>query len=126
MEMGAWDGPSGVENTFFNEIRRLTSVIIPVEGKGYQTFPWHTALLQGLIDPDDAFQAENAISFFILACAMHNRTEIATILAGVTAFLSSAKTTYLTAMEFLSSLPTLTKEETSGEKSPLQGSLLPS
>lgn len=118
---GNWfDGPDGVQNGLMNEIKRLTTVMIQDAGQ-WKSFPVHIALAQGLITEDDWYEAEGEIVFFILASAMHSRTDLPGILMGMTA-LWGGLITSSNATEYANSLQTSTVEK----NTPIQTSSLPS
>ena len=113
-EDGEWEGPLGVERGLFAEIHRLSNVIAPGD-KGWEQIPFEEALRLKLIDDDDASEIENAICFFILASAMHRKTELTGVLEAVKG-LWGAQTTSFNSTEYIASLPTLIPVESSGEK----------
>lgn len=115
-DMGVWEGQDGVENGLVAEIRRLTNVIIPKEGGGYQIFPYHDVLRQKMLDPDDVSEIEGVLSFFTVVSAMHRPADLVTILAGMGS-LWGAQTTSSNSTEYANSLPTSTTVETTGETS---------
>ena len=78
-----WDGQDGVQNGLINEIKRLTNVIVMQDGR-WVTLQVPTALQQKLITNDDWYEVEGEIVFFMLASAMHSRTELPGILIGMT------------------------------------------
>jgi len=104
---------SNVQVGLINEIHRLTNVLSLGE-RGWETLPWDDAMKRGLMDEDDASEVENAVVFFIVASAMHKRTELKAVLEVVQGiwggqFVSS------TCTEYASSLPMSIKAETTGE-----------
>jgi hypothetical protein len=66
--MSAWEGPDGVQNGLFPEIRRLTNIIVP-GADGYETLPYDVALRMKRISEDDAAQIDGLIAFFTVASA---------------------------------------------------------
>lgn len=48
-----WDGPDGVRNTLVNEIIRLSNLVYPVDGKGWDTKPLDVALEREIVDLDE-------------------------------------------------------------------------
>lgn len=106
IDLGQWEGPGGVEQGFFKEIQRLTNVVINTEN-GWETLPYYVALTRGLIDKDDAAEMEGAITFFILASAIHKRTMIPVVLSGLCG-LWGQQVTSLNVTEFKDSLATWT------------------
>lgn len=113
-DLKIWEGESGAGNTFMNEIRRLSNVLIPVQGRGWQTLPYEEALAQNLLTEDEVSEAENAICFFILTSAMHLRRHVAGILEQAGG-LWETSTTLLNVTEYMKSLPTSTGGEITGE-----------
>jgi hypothetical protein len=113
-ELGVWEGDGGVGNTLMNEIHRLTNVIVPIEGQGWQTRPLEDAVRQGLLSEDEQSEVDNAICFFTLASVMHLRRQVAGILA-LGADLWETSTTLLNVTEYKNSLPTTKPEDNSGE-----------
>ena len=107
-----WDGPSGVEQSLVAEMRRLTSVILPTSA-GWETVPYHEVVERGLIDADDISEVENALTFFIVASAMHQRKELPTILGGA-ARIWGAQISSLSITAFAASLPTSKETGSSG------------
>ena len=114
----AWDGPEGINAGLVEEIRRMTSVIVPGEpGKGWQPLPLQVAVDRGFLNPDDKAEVENAIVFFIVVSAMHNRAVRRPILEGAVD-LWGAQISSLNSSAFAASLATSTATGNSGEKSP--------
>ena len=109
VEMGAWDGASGVEAGLVNEIRRLANVI----GTGGEVIPFQDAVDKKLIDAEDLDEVENALSFFCVASLMHLRRERRPVLEGAAA-LWGAQITSLDCMAFRDSLRTSTAAESTG------------
>lgn len=110
-DMGAWEGPDGAQ-ALMAEILRLTNVVVPTPG-GWATLPIHDAQQRGLIDADDVAEAEGAIVFFIVASAMHKKTQVASVLAEA-GDLWGTKTSLLNCTEFARSLPISTATENTG------------
>ncbi|ENB1828955.1 hypothetical protein AB9O48_004017 [Salmonella enterica] len=48
-----WDGVTGVRNTLVNEIIRLSNLVYPVEGKGWDTRPLEVALEREIVELDE-------------------------------------------------------------------------
>lgn len=51
-----WEGATGVRNTLVNEIIRLSNLVYPVEGKGWDTKPLEVALGREIVDLDEVIQ----------------------------------------------------------------------
>jgi hypothetical protein len=94
-------------DAFLLEIRRLTTILAPGPN-GYETLPIDTAMQRGLLDEEDWRETESILVFFTLQYALAPRAQKAEM-ARVVASLMKAATTSSTPMEFLNSLPTLTK-----------------
>jgi hypothetical protein len=112
-----WDGEDGVERGIIQEMRRLTSVVIPKKEGGWQSVPLQVAVDQKHLSEDDQEEAENQILFFMCGYASlqrHVRKDILESAAGICdGHLSSLNST-----DFAASLKTLTLPASSGEKSP--------
>ena len=109
IEMGAWDGPLGVEAGLVNEFHRLSNVI----GADSQIVPLQDIIDKKLIDADDLSEVENALSFFCVACTMHLKRERRPVLEGAAA-LWGAQITSLSCTEFKDSLRTSTVVASTG------------
>lgn len=111
--MGIWKSNRdfvGVEDGLFAEIRRLTNVVLPGPN-GWSTIPFEEAIRAEKFDAEDLRDIENAITFFILASALHkkeNRRPALEVFIG----LWGAQLELLNCMEFAASLTTSTTEET--------------
>lgn len=106
-----------IEKSLIPEINRLTCVLAPGPN-GWQNYPWAQALAAGIIDDDDKSEVENAITFFIVASAMHKKTQRKEILEGATEIWGGL-ITLLAPMEFVASLTTSTEIEPSMPKAAL-------
>lgn len=107
-----------------NEIRRLSSVVLPSEG-GWTTLPLQDALNQKKLDEDDVEEVENAITFFICASAMYRKVTLRVMLDGATK-LWGAQISSLTCMAFVASLPISTAAVNTGGTVPPPPSSQPS
>jgi hypothetical protein len=112
--MGIWEGPAGAANSLMSEIRRLTSIATP-GSNGWEVLPYSTAISRGLIDPDDAAEAENALVFFTVASSMHRKSESAAVLDGALR-LWGAWTSSSNITELIDSFRASTPVATSAEK----------
>lgn len=79
LELGVWEGASGVQNGLINEIHRLTNVLITGPA-GWQMVPYHDAVQKQVIDKRDAAGIEAALVFFTVASTMHRRNDLTGIL----------------------------------------------
>lgn len=91
-------------DVLLREVVRLSNVVTP--GRP-DTVPLQQALVEGLINADDAAEVENALAFFTVASWMHKRREVAGILDGA-GQLWGARTLSLSCTEFAASLLTST------------------
>lgn len=119
-QMQVWEGPTGVERGLLGEIRRLTNVIVPADGGGWELLPLMDAVTARSIDEDDLAEIEGAVTFFILASQMQSREALEITLAGMTS-LWGARTTSSSCSEFIGSLPRSTATASSGETPPQPG-----
>lgn len=113
-EAGEWEGANGVERGLFAEVDRLTNVAT-AGPNGWETMPWREAVARGLFSDDDISEVRNAITFFIVASAIHRKQELKDILDSV-GRLWSAQTTFLNVTEYALSLKTSTPVESTGAK----------
>jgi hypothetical protein len=109
--LGVWEK---TQQSLMAEIHRLTSVILPGEN-GWETMPFDIAKKRGVIDDAIASEVENSLVYFTCASAIHLKTELSVALEGLST-LWGARTTLLSATEYMNSLPTSTPEESTGEK----------
>ena len=112
--IGRLDGPMGVEAALFPEVRRLTNVVLPQNGR-WGTIPFEEAVKTELFNEDDLSEVENAICFFILASAMNKKSELVSILQAVSS-LWGAQVESSNCTEFAASLATSIPTDSSGEK----------
>lgn len=112
-----WDGPDGVENGLFNEIRRLTNVIVPSEN-GWATVPFDQAIKREMIEEESIAEIENNLAFFIVVSAMHRSAQRKEVLERA-GRLWEWHVTLFNCTEYAKSLPTSMPEETTGEKADL-------
>ena len=114
VKMGVWDGPEGVENGLLGEIKRLTNVVM-LGDRGWQVIPVADKAVTNVVSEDDFSEVNNAIAFFILASAMHKKSQLKGVLEGAAA-LWGASVMSLNATEYAASLPTSTTAASTGEK----------
>ena len=112
--LGMWDGAQGVQAGLIAEINRISNVLLP-NGKGWEQIALEDAIRKKVFDPDDLSEVENAICFFIVACAMHKKAELKGVLEAV-ANIWGAQFVSLNITEFKNSLVTLTETDNTGEK----------
>ena len=131
-----WDGPYGVETGVIEEIRRLSSVVVPTgtravldekndtsepdvwRAPGWKTITLHEALQQQLIDEDDREEVENALVFFTVVSWMLTKGVLPGVMTSVCG-LWNAQMSSLSCTAFAASLPTLTATVSSGEITPV-------
>ena len=123
-DMGTWDDPpdapgTGVERGLVAEIRRLTNVVCPMEGGGWEPVPLMDAYAQGILDDDDLRDVEGVVAFFILASAMQRHKQLVMTLSAMAVFVG-AQTTSLGCSEWIASELSSNGTGTSGP-SPMPG-----
>ena len=109
--LGVWPR---TQQSLMAEIYRLTNVIAAGD-TGWETMPFDVAKKRGLLTVDAAAEVENCIVYFICASSIHLRAEMAVAMEGLNT-LWNAQTTSSNVTEYMNSLPTLTTEESTGEK----------
>jgi hypothetical protein len=102
-----------VELGVFGELKRLSYVIHPVEGKGWQQLMLDDALKANLLSAEDMDEVENILTFFTVTWSMHRGGTREAMIGGA-ARLWDAQTTLSTCSEFVASLPKLTTAVNSG------------
>lgn len=117
-ELGEWNGPTGVEQGFVGEIIRLSSVVLPGEGGGWEPMPLDQAMAQELLDEEDRDMVLNVLVFFtvsylMLPKRMNGEAFRKDYLAGASR-LWAAQTSSLGLMDFVNSLKTSTVDGSSG------------
>lgn len=111
--MAGPDGDSAsVSGDLTNEIRRLSNVVAPGPS-GWTVTPFQEAIDNKSIDTDDLAEVENALAFFTVASAMHQRSVLAVVLRGA-ARLWGAQLSSLNCTGFAGSLQTSTGTGSSG------------
>jgi hypothetical protein len=115
------DGTPGAERGLMEEIRRLTNVAVLNKDDKWEAVPLHVAVTRGVISAEDKTEVENAIVFFIAACATLPRAHRAGVVRPG-AVLFGALLTSLPFTEWMSSSKTLTETVNFGEKSPAPAS----
>lgn len=113
--LGVWAGPDGMEKGFWAEVQRLTVVFVQTDA-GWEIIPWYEARTDiEVLEKEDVSEVEAALAFFMLASLMHRRSVLKDML-DVAMGLWGAGTTLLDSTAYQSTLPTLTKGESTGEK----------
>ncbi|ELJ9990386.1 hypothetical protein VBR58_000782 [Citrobacter freundii] len=110
-DQGIWDGASGVKNTLVNEIIRLSNLVYPVEGKGWDTVPLEVAIEREVIDPDEAL---GELVFFTCVSSINKPHQAKEVMEQVAGMWGSAISS-LTLTEWIASLPTSKQPENTGE-----------
>jgi hypothetical protein len=113
-----WEGPDGVggESGLLSEIRRLSNVVLPVEGEGWKTVPLQSAFDRKLVDEEEKMEVTNLLAFFTVVSLVAPRVDRQRLIRGM-ASIYELQTTLLSFTEFVDSLKTSTQEDTTGEKS---------
>ncbi len=104
-----------IEQGVFAEMRRLSYLVFPQEGKGWTQIMLDDAVRSNLISAEDFEEVENILTFFIVTSAMHRAQERRVILEGA-AKLWDAQITSSACSEYIASLPKLTVTVNSGVK----------
>lgn len=125
---GTWidakTGEPGDGQILVEEIRRLTTVLVPGEiGQPWQQVPLQTAVERGFIGAEDRAEVENAIVFFIAASATLPRAQRKEMLTQA-ADLWGARLSSSSATDFAASLKTSTATANTGVK-PLAPAIAP-
>jgi hypothetical protein len=94
-----------VEAGLVAEMHRGASVLAQNDKGAYEVFLWDDAVARGVISTEDALEVDGAITFFTVACCMHTRKELTSILETL-AGMWAAQESYLTPTAFASSLRT--------------------
>ncbi|EHM3440629.1 hypothetical protein K2B09_003046 [Salmonella enterica subsp. enterica] len=109
-ELRIWDGTEGIRNTLVNEIIRLSSLVYPVEDRGWDNQPLDVAISKGIVDPDEVL---GELVFFTCVCAINKPNQVEGLMNMVHGFWNSA-TTSLDIMDWTASLPISTPVGSSG------------
>ena len=105
-----------------SEIKRLTMIVAPGKS-GYDPLPVDVAIRQNVIDAEDWTEAEAAVVFFTCAYWMAKKKDRQSAVEGLARVVLKGSITSSALTEFIASLPTLTRVETSAALIP---SLVPS
>lgn len=109
-DAGVWEGESGIRNTLVNEIIRLSSLVYPVDGKGWDDQPLEVAIEKGIVDPDDVL---GELVFFTCVSAINKRDQALSTMEAACGLWGS-RITSLSVTDWTASLPTSTQEDSSG------------
>ena len=104
-----------VELGVFGELRRLSYLVLPQEGKGWTQMMLDDAIRAKLISEEDLEEVENILAFFTVTSSMHRSGVRRAILEGA-ARLWDAQITSSSCSEFIGSLPKLTETVNTGVK----------
>lgn len=107
----AWEGERGVRNTLVNEIIRLSSLVYPVQGKGWENQPLDVALEREIVDVYDVM---DELVFFTCVSSINKPNQAKGVMSTANGLWGS-QTTLLPLMEWITSLPTLKPADSSGE-----------
>lgn len=110
-EAGGPDQLALIENTLFNEIWRLTNVLVPKE-RGWELVPFYELMKSDLLSQSDVSEVKNYICFFTGASWVHGRAER----IGMFEMLESSgmQTTFSDVTEFKNSLAMSKPVESTG------------
>lgn len=111
---GTWEGADGVQLGLHQEIRRLTQVMYAGKG-GWETLPLDDAQRMGILDSEACADVENQLMFFTLASWMARGKPYVMLMADLKTYWELQQTS-LPPMEYLASLRTSTKVESSSAK----------
>lgn len=101
-DMKIWDGAEGVKNTLVAEIIRLSNLVYPVEGKGWDTVPLEVAIDREIIDLDEAI---GELVFFTCISSINKPPQAKAMMEQVNGMWGSVVTS-LTLTDWIASLPT--------------------
>lgn len=111
VDMKIWDGTNGVRNTLVNEIIRLSSLVYPVEGKGWDTKPLEVALDRKIVDMDDVI---GELVFFTCVSSINKPAQAVWLMEQVNGMWNS-QVSSLSLTDWMRSLPTSKPGVNSGE-----------
>lgn len=105
-----------LSSNIFNEIYRLTNVLMPSSnGAGYESQLLYQVKQKKLIDEETLAEVENALVYFIVASAVHLKSELPMVHQGLKQ-IWKAETTSFGITEYGNSLKMLIEPENIGEK----------
>lgn len=106
-----WEGTTGVRNTLVNEIIRLSNLVYPVEGKGWDTKPLEVALDREIVELDEVI---GELVFFTCVSSINKPAQAQGLMKEVNGMWNS-QTTSLSLTDWMRSLPTSKPVASSGE-----------
>jgi hypothetical protein len=109
-EMGVWDK---VQKGLLNEINRLTNVVM-LGDTGWTSLPLQHLLDNKMLSEDDIFDIQGELIFFTCVHSVNKKNQIEEMMNAANGLWGSSVTS-LTCTEYLTSLPTLTEAENTGE-----------
>jgi hypothetical protein len=110
------DETADVSGPLIQEIYRLTNFLMPSSnGGGWQTVSFSEVKMKKLVDEQILSEVENTIIYFIVASALHLKSELPMAYQGLKSTWN-AQTTLLNVTEYGNSLQTVTPVESTGEK----------
>jgi hypothetical protein len=104
-----------ISNNLIQEIYRLTNALMPDPSGRWQTIPFVEVISKSIIDEQQLSEVENAIIYFIVASAVHLRSELQMAYLGLKNNWN-AQTTLLNVTEYGNSLVISTTAVNTGEK----------
>lgn len=107
MGMNKWEGEAGVQNGFFGEVRRMSTVLYPSDG-GWQSILLADAVKRDIIDDDELAEVENIIVFFTLSARLFRKHQTPMMIQALCS-MGGLSTTSFSAMEYADSLSTSTE-----------------
>jgi hypothetical protein len=103
-----------VQQGLVNEMHRMTTIAV-VGPSGWEQLPFQDALNKKALTATEADEVEGAITFFTLVSCLHLQSDAEALIDGAME-IWHAQTTFLSFTEYLASLPTSTKDDSSGVK----------
>jgi hypothetical protein len=109
------DEENDISANLIQEIYRITNFLMPNKENIWQTIPFYEVKNKKLVDEQTLSEVENAIIYFIVASALHLRSELQMAYQGLKSSWN-AQITSLNVTEYGNSLATLTHRDNTGEK----------
>lgn len=106
-----WDGTNGVRNTLVNEVIRLSNLVYPVEGKGWDTKPLDVAIEREIVDLDEVM---GELVFFTCVSSINKPAQAKGLMEQVNGLWNS-QISSLNVTDWMRSLPTSKPPVNSGE-----------